>query len=277
MIGRTNTGGGGVGGTLTVTAPAGVSVSVSKDGKTKSKTANSNGLAVFKGLATGTWTLTITNGSQTSSKPVVITADYSTVIAFFSATINITYPAGSTCTCTDGFTTLTAPNKTGSWQCIVPNAGTWTVHSTNGTNSSTKTVSIATDGQTENVVLSYILWIVKDGVAQVTFTNYQAGIGQGSGYLEIGGSDYGYHNTYTTVDVTGKEKMVIEGTGATQAGIAFYSAGGAGNDNVIAMTDFTESHSSASLNVPEGLIGNQIVGLKTVYKHKAQVVNWYLI
>ena len=148
-------GGGGVGAVLTVTAPAGVTVSVSKDGKTKTKTANADGLAVFKGLATGIWTLTITDGVQTNTKPVSVTADYSTVIVFFSATINITYPAGSTCTCSDGSTTFTAPDTSGTWACIVPNTGTWTVSCTDGTESESENVSITTDGQTASVKLSY--------------------------------------------------------------------------------------------------------------------------
>lgn len=150
-------GGGGSGGTLTVTAPANVTVTVSKDGKTKTKNSGTSGVVVFKGLASGTWTLKITDGSQTSSKPVAITADYSTVIAFFAATINITYPSGSTCTATDGTTALTAPDTSGTWACVVPNVGTWTVAATDGNDSTNKSVSITADGQTENVVLSYTL------------------------------------------------------------------------------------------------------------------------
>ncbi len=147
--------GGGSGGTLTVTAPANVTVTVSKDGKTKTKNSGTSGVVVFKGLASGTWTLTITDGSQTSSKPVVITADYSTVIAFFAATINITYPAGSTCTCSDGTTTLSAPDTSGTWACIIPNAGHWSVHCSNGVESDTKSVDITTDGQHISVELAY--------------------------------------------------------------------------------------------------------------------------
>lgn len=120
-------GGSGTGATLTVTAPAGATITVSKDGKSKNKISDSSGAAVFKGLSTGTWTLTISDGSQTASKPVMITADYSAEITFFAATIHITYPAGSTCTATDGVTTLTAPDTSGTWDCVVPNAGTWTV------------------------------------------------------------------------------------------------------------------------------------------------------
>lgn len=160
MIGRVNTGGG-TGGTLTVTAPANVTVTVSKDGKTKTKNSGTSGVVVFKGLATGTWTLAITDGSQTSSKSVVVTADYSTVIAFFTATINITYPAGSTCTCSDGTTTLSAPDTSGTWACIVPNTGTWTVTSTSGTETDSKSVTITTDGQSISVELSYALFLFK--------------------------------------------------------------------------------------------------------------------
>lgn len=154
-------GSGSAGGTLTVTAPANVTVTVSKDGKSKIKNSGTSGVVVFKGLASGTWTLTITDGSQTSSKPVVVTADYSTVIAFFAATINITYPAGSTCTCSDGTTTLSAPDTSGTWACIVPNAGTWTVTSTSGTETDSKAVTITTDGQSTSVELSYALFLFK--------------------------------------------------------------------------------------------------------------------
>lgn len=154
---------GGTGGTLTVTAPANVTVTVSKDGKTKTKNSGTSGVVVFKGLASGTWTLTITNGSQTSSKPVAVTADYSTVIAFFAATINITYPSGSTCTCSDGTTTLSAPDTSGTWACVVPNAGTWTLSCTDGTESTSEAVTITTDGQSVSAVLSYALWLYKDG------------------------------------------------------------------------------------------------------------------
>lgn len=122
--------GGGTGGTgasLTVTAPAGATVTVSKDGKSKTKVADDSGVAVFKGLSTGEWTVTITDGEQEAQKTVTITADYAAAITFFSATIHVIYPAGSTCTATDGVTTLPASDDSGTWDFVVPNAGTWTV------------------------------------------------------------------------------------------------------------------------------------------------------
>ncbi len=162
MIFNVTGGGGGTGGALTVTAPANVTVTVSKDGKTKTKNSGTSGTVVFTGLETGTWTITITNGSQTSTKPVVITADYSAVIAFFSATIHVTYPAGSNCTATDGTTTLTAPDTSGAWECVVPNAGTWTVSCTDGSATAGKPVSITEKGQTSIVTLRYGL-VLFDG------------------------------------------------------------------------------------------------------------------
>jgi hypothetical protein len=153
--------GGGTGGTLTVTAPANVTVTVSKDGKTKTKNSGTSGVVAFKGLASGTWTVTITGDGKTAQKNVVVTTDYSTVIAFFTATINITYPSGSTCTCSDGTTTLSAPDTSGTWACIVPNAGTWTAAATDGVENTSESVSITTDGQTVAVELSYYTYLFK--------------------------------------------------------------------------------------------------------------------
>lgn len=152
---------GGTGGTLTVTAPANVTVTVSKDGKTKTKNSGTSGVVVFKGLEAGAWTVTITGDDKTAQKNVVVTTDYSTMIAFFAATINITYPAGSTCTCSDGTTTLSAPDTSGTWACIVPNAGTWTAAATDGVENTSESVSITTDGQTVAVELSYYTYLFK--------------------------------------------------------------------------------------------------------------------
>lgn len=155
-IGRTNVGGsGGSGGTLTVTAPVGVTVTVSKDGKTKTKIADSSGKAVFNGLKSGSWTVSIANGSQTAGKTVDVVTDYAVTMAFFSATIKVTYPAGSTLTCSDGKTTLTATTTTGSYTFTVPNTGTWTVKAVSGSKTDSKSVSITADGQSASVTLTY--------------------------------------------------------------------------------------------------------------------------
>lgn len=225
-------GGGGSGGILTVSAPANVTVTISKDGKTKTKTTGSNGVVVFKNLKSGTWTVTIANGTQTATKTVVVTTDYSTSIAFFAATINITYPAGSTCTCSDGSTTLTAPDTSGTWACVVPNAGTWTVAATDGMENTSETVSITTDGQTVAIELSYLLWLYKSGNAYNAVTGgwsvseHSSTGGSFDGVLtlnddsmvlstEVFGGSVGYANVFTnnSIDLSGINTLKFKITG----------------------------------------------------------------
>lgn len=150
--------------TIIVTAPTGSTVTC-KMGSTTKTASEKNGTWTFSSLDIGTWTITATKGSSIATQDVNITrltVEYVT-ITYFSATINVTYPAGSTCTCSDGTTTLTAPNTSGSWTCIVYNAGTWTVSSTDGDKSKSADVVIITNGQTESVTLLYITYLFKDG------------------------------------------------------------------------------------------------------------------
>lgn len=164
-------GGGGSGATLVVSSPANVSVTVSKDDKSYTKNSGSLGSATFKGLATGTWTVTISGNGQTATKTIEITADYAITIAFFSASINITYPATSTCVVTNSSgQTVASDTNTGSstktWTATVNATGTYTVTATatdgSGKTKST-TVSITADGQTKNVTLSYELVLFDAG------------------------------------------------------------------------------------------------------------------
>ena len=172
-IGKTNAGGSsGSGGTLTVTGIAGDIVTVSKDGKTYTRTFNSSGVAVFKGLSTGTWTVTMTNSAgQTATRTVEITADYTLTIAYFSATISITYPAQSTCVVKNSSGTQVASDtntSTGSktWTATIDATGTYTITAT-ATDGSGKTksatVSITAEGQVETVELTYEFYVFESG------------------------------------------------------------------------------------------------------------------
>lgn len=147
--------GGGSGCTLTVTGVAGDTATLTKGSKTYTKTLDSSGKAVFKGLSGGTWTAGMSNGTESTSRNVNIVADYAVTLAYFSATIAVTWPAGSTCTCANGSTVLTAPDTSGSYTFTVTNTGTWTVSCTNGTENASTTVSITADGQSASVTLTY--------------------------------------------------------------------------------------------------------------------------
>lgn len=76
------------------------------------------------------------------------------------AAISVTYPAGSTCTCTDGTKTLSLKDTSGQGFFLIPYAATWTVTAVSGSKSTSKTVSITAEGQVKNVTLMFetILW-----------------------------------------------------------------------------------------------------------------------
>lgn len=141
---------------LEVTAPTGSAITVT-DGTTTLR--DEGGTVTFSLPNYGTWTITITLSGQTATRSVVVDTMklYKETMAYFAATISTTFPNGATCTCSDGTTTLTSPVTTGSYDFVVPNAGTWTVTATDGgSNTVQKSVSITTDGQTENVALSFV-------------------------------------------------------------------------------------------------------------------------
>ena len=165
--------GGQTGAILTVTSSGAGTITVSNTslGKSYSKSVTAGGSAVFKGLQTGTWAIKLTDGSKTSTKNITITSDYSTSIAYFSATISITYPAKSTCVVKNSSGTTVASNtNTGTsaktWIATVNAKGTYTVTAT-ATDGSGKTksatVSITADGQSASVTLTYELVLFDGG------------------------------------------------------------------------------------------------------------------
>lgn len=72
------------------------------------------------------------------------------------ASIAVTYPSESTCTCTNGTKTLTLKDKTGHGIFNVPTLGTWTVTATDGTHTASKSIDITYQGQNTAITLSYI-------------------------------------------------------------------------------------------------------------------------
>ena len=166
-------GGGGSGGTLVVTSSGAGTVTVSNStlGKSYSKSVTAGGSVTFKGLKTGEWTVTVSNGAQTATKSVTVNADYSVSLAYFSATISVTYPAKSKCIVKNSSgTTVASDTNTGSlaktWTATVGATGTYTVTATatdaSGKSKST-TVNITTDGQSKSVTLSYTWYLYHQG------------------------------------------------------------------------------------------------------------------
>lgn len=80
------------------------------------------------------------------------------------ASIVVTYPAGSTLTCTLGSKVLTAKDTSGKWVFGLPSIGDWVVKAVKGSQSASKAVRITADGQSASVTLSYELVLFNNGV-----------------------------------------------------------------------------------------------------------------
>ena len=133
------------------------------------------------------------------------------MVAAVYAVIGVTYPAGSTCTCTSGETTLTAEDTSGKAMFIISEAGTWTIKAVSGNKSVSKAISITTAGQVEAITLIFET-VLFDGADNTAVTGGWRQVQYVSGYggIEItdtiniwgstayGGSSAAYQNLYIT-------------------------------------------------------------------------------
>lgn len=71
------------------------------------------------------------------------------------ASITVTYPVGSTLTCTLGSKVLTAQDTSGKWVFGLPSTGSWVVKAVKGSQPKSATVNITAEGQVKTVVLAY--------------------------------------------------------------------------------------------------------------------------
>ena len=137
----------------------------------------------------------------------------------FSATISITYPAGSTCTVTNYKKTWTAPNTSGSWTFKANEVGVYTVKAVSGSKSKEKEVLITTDGQSVSVTLSYELVLFDNGdntivtggwegngvtptvsnVLSFSFVNYDTTFSKAASVYAVNKFDLSQYNKLTVV------------------------------------------------------------------------------
>lgn len=118
------------------------------------------------------------------------------------AVIQATYPVGSICTATNGQKTLTAPDTSGAALFTIPEPKalpeTWTVTATDPTDATktkSKSVEITTEGQVESVTLSYIFYLIQNGVVLPEIgTISGSSTKDGAVYME-NSSTSGYINT----------------------------------------------------------------------------------
>lgn len=78
------------------------------------------------------------------------------------AVIDVTYPEGAICTCTNGTRTLKAKDTSGHWLFAIPKAGEWIVKATNGAKEKSVTVTV-TEEKAYTAKLTFELVLFDNG------------------------------------------------------------------------------------------------------------------
>ena len=131
---------------ITVTYPEGSSCTVTY-GSITTDAPDTSGTWAYTARGAGTYVFSCTNGEDTVTRSVEITYDdqnENLQLTYFAATINVSYPAGYTCTATYGGSTFTAPDTNGTWTITAIEPGTWSFCLDGGT---TETVTVTTNGE----------------------------------------------------------------------------------------------------------------------------------
>lgn len=136
------------------------------------------------------------------------------------AYIGVTYPSGSTCSATNGSTTLSAQGTSGLFAFQIPEPTstpeTWTVSCTNGTKTKSATVSIDTQYQFETITLRYSR--LPEGYQEVEYLE-----SSGTQYFDLGMFN-NLANTEITLDcmlLAFSQASAVLGTNNTSANVVY--------------------------------------------------------
>ena len=184
MIGRTNAlSAAGVELSLVVSVTTGSVVTATKGSLSVSGTASS-GSVTLKLPEAGTWTVVATYNGQTSdTKTVSVVDSYAVTLTYFSATINVTVPSGATVYLKKDGTTLQTKTSTGTVAFTVTETGTYTVEATNGSQTTSGTVSVAS-ATSYALTLSFVSSTLNSNEWDVISSVSDAG--EGANYWSVG-------------------------------------------------------------------------------------------
>lgn len=119
----------------------------------------------------GTWVVTAVKGGIQAQTSVYIgsTGSYEVSLSYFKAYIDVTYPVGAICTCTNGTVTLTAPDTDGSYRFCVSNLGDWVVQAIaeTGSGQAVQIVNISSAEELVEITISYINSVLNNNSWQI--------------------------------------------------------------------------------------------------------------
>ena len=150
------------------------------------------------------------------------------------AVIAVIYPAGSICTCSDGTKTMKAKDTSGKALFNVK-AGTYTVSCTDGSRTTSKTVSITTEGQVESVTLSYELVLLSGTIGRDNWNLIT------SGNDTISFNNYGIVSTNTGYSSAGVTKSRLNVANYNTLKVDFNLSADSNNDVLIGISESRNS------------------------------------
>lgn len=212
--------------TLTITAPVGATVTVSKDGKVKPSKVATTGTVVFKGLETSTWTITITNGTDTATKTVEIKADYSATISFNNLP-EFTY-TGDFEIVNDSDEPITVSQ--GNWKIRFLTSGTLTFTSLNGAENGIDVFLVGGGGGGSRAAGGGGYTKTLKAVKVTVGTAYAIEVGAG-GIAGVGNSKAGSSGGTSSAFGASANGGKANGTASSYIGANGGSGGGAGSSN----------------------------------------------
>lgn len=156
-INSSSGGGGGLLPHLIVTTTTGSTVTATKGLTVVTLTETSTGQFETDIPEFGSWDIEASLSGSTATYTLVVDTVkiYTVSLGYFNATITVTFPANSTCSCgKTGETPQTASVSPHTF--TVHSVGIYTITATDGTHTKSGTVTITTDGQSESVTLTYV-------------------------------------------------------------------------------------------------------------------------
>ena len=222
----------------------------------------------FRNVPNGWCLATATKGSEKAETSQFISRKdiYYFTLSFFKATISVTYPAGSTCTCSKDGKVLTAPDTSGRYDFVVDSAGDWTVACTDGAGKQdTKIANISSNGQTVSVTLQYTIVLYEAGVlhpevtgewiknlSDLTIEFTTSGIVFGDA---VGSTNKGAMSTTNKIDFTNYTRLVVVGnisSGNTNMTFGVCSNNNAQNLSFVASMKATQNGGTVDISSVNG-------------------------
>ena len=136
------------------------------------------------------------------------------------ALIAVSYPVGSSCTCSKGTKTLKATGKVGAFCFAIPEAGDWVISIKDSDHEeATRTVTISSEGQVEKLRIDYENALFNNGVGKENWSTAAevggtASVGDtlhlfGNGGSPTFGNRVGWAYTTQALSLSGKRSLAV--------------------------------------------------------------------